>query len=95
MVCEQTTDTANARNMSDWVYGWGQFIDHDLDLTPTGSTAFDVPVPANDPSFDPNNTGTAVIPFSRSIYDANAGSGTPNVRQQNYTIYFRQWSWHH
>jgi len=27
----------NSRFMSDWVYAWGQFIDHDLDLT-TGGT---------------------------------------------------------
>ncbi len=94
-VCEQTTDAANARNMSDWVYGWGQFIDHDLDLTPTDSTAFDVPVPAGDPYFDPNSTGTAVILFSRSVYDANTGSATPNVQEQDYTIYFRQWPWWH
>jgi len=40
--------------------------------------AFDIPVPAGDPFFDPNNTGNATIAFSRSafIHDVNG------VRQQ-------------
>src|ERR1041384_5328635 len=29
--------TVNDRNMSAFVYAWGQFIDHDLDLTPSAS----------------------------------------------------------
>ena len=75
--------------MSDWVYGWGQFIDHDLDLTTTGDTAFDIPVPQGDPSFDPTITGTAVIYFSRSIYDPNTGTTAPNVHQEVYTINYQ------
>jgi len=88
-VSDQTTDSSNARNLSDWIYGWGQFIDHDLDLTPSGNTAFDVSVPAGDPYFDPSTTGTAVIHFSRSIYDATTGTAVPNVQQQVYTITYR------
>jgi hypothetical protein len=88
-VSDQTTDSSNARNLSDWIYGWGQFIDHDLDLTPSGNTAFDVSVPAGDPYFDPSTTGTAVIYFSRSIYDAATGTAVPNVQQQVYTITYR------
>ncbi len=57
-LCDQTAGSGNARFLSDWIYGWGQFIDHDLDLTTTGDTAFDIAVPAGDPSFDPSNSGT-------------------------------------
>ena len=64
----------NDRSMSDWIYAWGQFIDHDLDLTTTGSTPFDIPVPLGDPFFDPNGTGTQVIALDRSNFDE--GSGT-------------------
>jgi hypothetical protein len=88
-VSDQPEDIPNARNISDWVYGWGQFIDHDLDLTTTGDTAFDIPVPAGDPFFDPTGTGAAVIYFSRSIYDANTGTAAPNVQQQVYTINYQ------
>lgn len=68
-------------SLSAMAYAWGQFIDHDIDLTPTGGTEeFDVNVPKGDPSFDPNGTGTATIPLSRSIFDPATGVTTP--RQQ-------------
>ena len=79
----------NPRNLSDWIYGWGQFVDHDLDLTTTGDVAFDISVPAGDPFFDPTNTGTALIYLSRSTYDATTGTAVPNVQQQTYTINYR------
>jgi len=63
----------NDRSMSDWIYAWGQFVDHDLDLTTTGSSAFDIPVPKGDPFFDPNSTGTQVIPLDRSNFDEGTG----------------------
>jgi peroxidase len=63
----------NDRSMSDWIYAWGQFVDHDLDLTTTGSTPFDIPVPLGDPFFDPDSTGTQVITFDRSNFDEGTG----------------------
>jgi len=84
-----TTPFANDRAMSSWVYGWGQFIDHDLDLTTTGDTAFDIAVPAGDPSFDPFNTGTATIPLSRSTFDAASGTSTPTVARKVLRLTYR------
>src|SRR6478609_10550496 len=57
---QETSDDGNDRQMSAFVYAWGQFVDHDLDLTnaATPAESFDVAVPSGDPSFDPNNTGT-------------------------------------
>jgi hypothetical protein len=76
----------NSRLMSDWVYAWGQFLDHDIDLTSAGSgsqlDAADIPVPPGDPYFDPNGTGTQVIGFNRSEYDPLTGTGASNPRQQ-------------
>ncbi|HEY2568918.1 MAG TPA: peroxidase family protein [Candidatus Udaeobacter sp.] len=79
----------DSRNLSDWAYGWGQFIDHDLDLTTSGDEEFDIPVPPGDPFFDPDNTGNQVIFFSRSIYDAATGTPVPHVQQQNWSITYR------
>jgi hypothetical protein len=70
--------------MSDWVYGWSQFIDHDLDLTTTGDTAFDIRIPQADLFVDPPSISTAVIYFWRAIYDPDTGTAAPNVLHINY-----------
>jgi hypothetical protein len=75
----QTISIPNSRFLSSWIYGWGQFIDHDIGLTTTGTVPFNILVPKGDPSFDPYNTGTAVIPMSRSNYDASTGFSSPAV----------------
>jgi len=71
----QTAPQTNTRHLTSMWWQWGQFVDHDLDLTVTGAESADIPVPAGDPWFDPGNTGTKTIPFART-----AGEGTP--RQQ-------------
>ncbi len=77
-------DIFNQEGMSAFVYAWGQFIDHDLDLTNNASppTAFNIPVPQGDPSFDPNWTGTQVISLNRSQWVTGTGTSTSNPRQQ-------------
>ena len=74
--------TTNDRLMSAMVYAWGQFIDHDIDLTQSGTGSFNVPVPTGDASFDPNSTGTQVIPMTRSAGDPATGTSKSNPRQQ-------------
>lgn len=69
-------NTPNARNLSDMVWQWGQFLDHDLDLTPAGGV--EVAMISTDPG-DPQFLGTPIA-FTRSIYDA--GTGIVNARQQ-------------
>ncbi len=79
----QTADLTNGRHLSDFVYLFGQFIDHDIDLTPGGSTEpLNVAVPTGDAYFDPNSTGTQSIGFTRSVYDPTTGTSTQNPRQQ-------------
>jgi hypothetical protein len=75
-------ETKNNRDLSAYIYVWGQFLDHDLDLTQSASPAqpFDIPVPSGDPYFDPAGTGTQVIPLDRSVYDP--ATGVTNARQQ-------------
>lgn len=88
-LCDQSASIPNSRNLSDWIYGWGQFIDHDLDLTTSGDVAFDIPVPSGDPYFDPKSTGTAQIYLNRSLYDSSTGTGIPNVRKQTYSLVYK------
>ncbi|MCA9797360.1 MAG: peroxidase, partial [Candidatus Eremiobacteraeota bacterium] len=54
------------RNLSGMVWAWGQFVDHDITFTPAGSQEWNIAVPKGDVHFDPDATGTAVIPFHRS-----------------------------
>jgi hypothetical protein len=78
-------DIFNEEGMSAFVYAWGQFIDHDLDLTDNATSPaepFNIPVPLGDESFDPDFTGTQVIRFNRSQHAAGTGTSTSNPRQQ-------------
>jgi len=87
-ICVQTTTNRNDRNMSSYVYGWGQFIDHDLDLTTSGGADFNIIVPTGDPDFDPNSTGTKVIYFTRSNFDPKTGTATASTAQTTLRIIF-------
>ncbi len=80
-------DIISDRNLSAFVYAWGQFIDHDIGLTPTGGTeSIPISVPTGDPYFDPQSTATQVIRATRSIYDSTTGTSAINPRQQVNTI---------
>ncbi|MEZ5300802.1 MAG: peroxidase family protein [Verrucomicrobiales bacterium] len=74
-VCAASGERPNARGASDFIWQWGQFVDHDIDETPTldPPEAFDVAVPAGDPYFDPFNTGAQVIGLNRSYFELIGG----------------------
>ncbi len=85
------TDVTNNRQMSAMIYAWGQFIDHDIDLTNTADPkeSFNISIPTGDPYFDPLGTGTKTIPLSRSNYNPDTGDSTGDPRQQvnDITVY--------
>ncbi len=70
----------NDQNLSAFVYAWGQFLDHDIDLTVAASPAeaFLIQVPTGDVDFDPDGTGNKTIPLSRSAYEIDEDG----IRQQ-------------
>ncbi|MFO0904008.1 MAG: peroxidase family protein [Pirellulales bacterium] len=88
LAAQGDADIPNSRNLSAFIYAWGQFLDHDIDLTDSAvpSESFPITVPDGDPQFDPQGTGAAVIPLSRSIYDATTGTSAANPRQQTNAI---------
>ncbi len=82
-VFDQSELIPNSAGVSDWFWQWGQFLDHDLDLTPgTSGEAFNILVPTGDPEFDPSNSGTQEISFTRSIFDFSTGTSASNPREQ-------------
>jgi peroxidase len=76
LLCDEPVTHFNARELSTYVYVWGQFIDHDMSLTPTGTTeSVPIPLPPDEVVF------TEDIPFDRSA--VRAGTGAQNPRQQS------------
>ncbi len=51
IVAAQDEFIPNHKKASDFIWQWGQFLDHDIDLTPGAHPAepFDIPVPVGDP----------------------------------------------
>lgn len=77
-VIAQTESIVNDKHASDFVWQWGQFVDHDIDETPIAdpSEPFDIIVPTGDVWFDPTGTGTMTIALDRSAYYTIAGVRT-------------------
>ncbi len=71
-------DLLNDRDMSAWVYAWGQFIDHDIDLTAGGAAAMNIPIPAGDTTFDRTGQGNLSIAFNRSQIAPGTGTSARN-----------------
>lgn len=83
----ETESILNPFGTSDFLWQWGQFIDHDLSLT-DGSTdeSINIPVPSGDVYFDPDSTGTVEIEANRAIYDPDSGLTADNPREQENEI---------
>ena len=64
----QEGSTVNAKGLSDMFWSYGQFLDHDINLTPTSETeTANIKVPTGDVFFDPFGTGTQEMGFHRSV----------------------------
>lgn len=82
LLFQQSNLANDPRGLSAYVWGWGQFIDHDITLSPDHpNESMDIPVPIADTYFDPTGSGNAVIPMLRSDYDPTSGSGIDNPRR--------------
>lgn len=72
----QDLNIPDQKGLSDFGYTFGQFMDHDMDLTRDGGAAFNIPVAAGDP------IGPNPLPFTRSQTDPATGTDTDNPAQQ-------------
>ncbi len=73
----QSVSMPDAGNRSDYVWQWGQFLDHDITLTAGGGDEyFPIMVNAEDDPLYP------MIPMMRSGFDPATGTDATNPRQQ-------------
>ena len=82
VVFSQSESILNNRNLSDYVWLWGQFLDHDVTLSelqsgPTAET-INIFIPEDDTNFTPRS----FIPVTRSLFDETTGTITDNPREQ-------------
>ena len=82
----QTVSVPHHLGVSDYIWTFGQLVDHDFSLTEgmafDGSTAAFIKIPTGDAFFDPFGTGTQTMSFHRGMFDQATGTGTSNPRQQ-------------
>jgi peroxidase len=77
IMATQKESMLNSLGASDFIWQWGQFLDHDIDLTTETEESLPIDVPTGDPYFDPDSIGGQTIGFHRSVFDP-----TSNPRQQ-------------
>lgn len=83
-LCADSQSGPNSLGASGFLWQWGQFLDHDINLTEAQEPAEPRPiaVPAGDPYFDPAGTGSITIDFNRSAYHPATGRNELYPRQQ-------------
>ncbi len=70
-VFAQSESIPSSFNTSDYMWVWGQFVDHDIDLSKEGTEFSPIIAPADDPLF-------SFIPFTRSGFEDGTGeNGIP------------------
>ena len=79
----------NPFGTSDFIWQWGQFIDHDFALgdgVKSDDRSHDIAVPLGDPHFDPFSQGDKWIRFDRAIFDEETGTDLSNPREHENEI---------
>ncbi|MEL6998573.1 MAG: peroxidase family protein [Pseudomonadota bacterium] len=80
-VAQQTEDEPNSFGISDFFWAWGQFIDHDLDLTEAVAGGEDASIIA------PLGDEIAVIPFTRVTPIDGTGLDAPREYENEITAF--------
>ncbi len=82
LIFQQDGDVASSQKLSSFVFSWGQFLDHDITLTPESEAPEDLaPIAPL-----PGDIIISPIPFHRSEAFPGTGAGTGLKRQQRNNI---------
>jgi hypothetical protein len=84
-VCKQNNPNPSALNLSDYTWAWGQFLDHELDLTEAAQPEerADISVKHGDPDLPHGGA----IPFSRSEFAGGTSVADPRRQPNQLTSY--------
>lgn len=83
-VFNQYSSKPNPQGLSSMMFTFLQFLDHDITFTEQGNSELSpIAIPKGDPHFDPFNTGTMQMPFTRvHASEGNSAFNSNNQRQQ-------------
>jgi hypothetical protein len=88
-------DVMSAREVSQWVWTWGQFMDHTFGLAQDGAESRPIPFAAGDP-LERFRNDLGAMPFKRDAAapgtGAGAGSGEPRQHVNTVSSYIDGWS---
>ena len=83
IVNAQDKSIPNSDSATNFVWLWGQFMDHDITFSDESrAEPANIEIPIGDDIFDPESTGMARMFFNRAIRDPATGTSTDNPRQQ-------------
>ncbi|MDJ0649992.1 MAG: peroxidase family protein [Xenococcaceae cyanobacterium MO_188.B19] len=80
-IAEQTEDTPSDRGLTNLIWAFGQFVDHDLDLVADRDVSANIAVPTGDPFLDPFGTGEVEIVMNESGFVPGTGTDASNPRR--------------
>ena len=75
------TDLFSEHNVSQWLWTWGQFVDHTFGRAESGSEEAPIPFSSEDPLEAFSDT-LGAIPFTRNAVAPGTGTGPSDPRQQ-------------
>jgi peroxidase len=70
---------------SDWLYVFGQFVDHDLSSQQIGTTPINIPIPPGDPNFPAGSS----IALNRAVIDPTNGTSSVRLKVEQFQLIMR------
>ncbi len=80
-IAQQNQNIDSDRGLTNTIWAFGQFLDHDLSLVPDRDVLANILVPTGDTFLDPLGTGTVEIVMNESEFISGTGTDPSNPRQ--------------